>query len=72
MGEVEYGHELDFALGWFIICPKGFRGYKDVTLEFHSECPEDIKQKVLDIWPEVKAETERRHEKFIYTSHDYF
>ncbi len=72
MGGVEYGHELDFALGWFFIYPKGYKGLSDYTIDFHSDCPEEIKQKVLELWPTVKKETERRHERLIYTSRDYF
>ena len=60
------GHELDFALGYFGVIPKGFRGAKEDTLVFVNNCPEDIKQRVLEIYPKVQERIEKERSKGIW------
>ncbi len=50
--------ELDFAKGYFGILPAGFRGLKEDEVIFINNCPDDIKKKVLEIWPNVKKRIE--------------
>ncbi len=69
---IEYGHELDFALGYIHIFPRGFKGNPEAKLFISDECPEDIRERIESLWPELKAETDRRHEKGLYTSADYY
>ena len=58
--------ELEFALGYFGIVPKGFRGAKEDILVFINNCPDDIKQKVLDIYPKVKERMEKERAQGIW------
>lgn len=65
----EWGHELDFAREYIFIFPLKDKGHK---LFISEECPDDIRKKVLEIWPVVEAEQYRRHAQCIYTKRDYF
>jgi len=51
-------HDLDFATGYYCVFPAGFRDLKEDTLVFSEDCPEDIKKRVLELWPKYKAKVE--------------
>ena len=58
---VEYGYELEFARGYIHIFPRGFNGNLEPELVFSAQCPQDIRERVQAMWPDLKKETERRH-----------
>ena len=65
-----YGHELDFAREYmFVFTIREEPGYH---IHFTKNCPEEIKNKVLELYPKLVEETKRRHEEGLYTSKDYF
>ena len=71
--------ELDFASGYFTVFPGGFVHTrnpewpeKEPYLFIGKDCPPDIRERLLEEWPKVKAATKKRHEKGLYTSKDYF
>ena len=57
--------ELDFASGYFTVFSKD-------NLFISPECPEDIKAKILELWPKIKEETEERHRIGQFSSKDLF
>lgn len=59
-------HELDFASGYFGVIPKGFRGAKEDTLVFINNCPEEIKQKVLEIYPKIQEREKRERSQGVW------
>ncbi len=61
----KYGHELDYASGWFTVFSKD-------NFYIHSKCPSDIRKRLEEDWPRVKAETEERHRQGHFSSLDYF
>lgn len=65
----EPGGELEFARGYTFVFPSLEGGHE---LLISDDCPEDIKQKVLEVWPEVEKATIERHKKGIYLESDYF
>lgn len=58
--------KFEFARGYIFFFPKGFRGAEETELFISKECPDDIKEKVIKLWEEVKADTRERHKKGIY------
>ena len=58
--------DLDFALGYYGVIPKGFRGAKEDTLIFTEDCPPDIKEKVLELWPKLRAKEKEDEENGIF------
>ena len=58
--------ELDFAEQYYGILPAGFRGLKEDTIVFTKDCPEDIKKRVLEIWPTVKERVEQERKQGIW------
>ncbi len=58
--------ELDFALGYFGVVPAGFKGTTEDTLFFTKDCPEDIKDRVLKLWPLLVAK-EKEDKKMDYS-----
>lgn len=70
-----FGHELDFASGFFTVYELDRKnpGNKEYPyLSIDDDCPEDIRIKLLETWERVKKETIERHEAGQYSSLDYF
>ena len=65
-----YGHELDFAREYMFVFP--IREAPGYHIHFTKNCPEEIRNKVLELYPKLIEETKRRHEEGLYTSKDYF
>ncbi len=65
----EPGGELEFARGYCFIFPLRKGGHK---LMISDRCPDDIRKKLLEVWPEVEKATIERHKKGIYLETDYF
>ena len=57
--------ELDFALGYFTVFSKE-------NLFIRDDCPEEIRARILELWPKIKEETEERHRNGHFSSQDFF
>lgn len=57
--------ELDFALGYFTVLSKE-------NLFISDDCPEEIRARILELWPKIKEETEERHRNGHFSSQDFF
>ena len=56
---------LEYANGYFMVINK------DMVL-ISETCPPDIRKRLEEDWPKVKAETEERHRAGFFSSLDYF
>lgn len=69
MTNKEYRQAFDFAMPYISI-------QQDKTDEpilfVQKDTPEDVRKKIEEAWPTVKAETLRRHNEGLYSSIDYF
>jgi len=61
--------ERDVNKFLFLLITREAPGYH---IHFTKNCPEEIKNKVLELYPKLIEETKRRHEEGLYTSKDYF
>lgn len=62
---MKWGHELDFALGYFGITLSG-------ELIIFDNCPEDIREKLLEIWPEIVKKQIQKLASGNFNGFDYF
>lgn len=70
-----FGHELDFASGYFTVFARDLENPNNPEspyLHISSDCPEDIRERLLETWETVKEDTIKRHEEGRYSSLDYF
>lgn len=63
------GEELEFARGYCFVMPLKEGGHK---LMISDRCPDDIRKKILEVWPVVERQTIERHRQGIYLEGDYF